>query len=810
MVLRSPSILSILLLSFTLFLFQCETGAERAEGHYQSGLKLLEAGDQDRALVEFRNVFKLNEKHEAARQTYALIQRKRGNFQDSYAQYRRLVELFPNNIVGRRAMGEMAIKAMNWDEAERQVRAAYKLAPNDEMIKAMTYALDYRQAVSDDDTDAQAKAVSASRIILAENHDNQIARRVIIDQLLRNGKYDSALKELENALVIEPDNLEYHELKLRTLGTLGNQNAVGQHLQEMFKQFPENIRIKGALISWYMQQGDLDKTEALLRKLAEGEGEVADQGKAAVVQFLNSTKGADAAREELNKLIKAGGNTDFYRGILAVLDYETGNKEQAIQDLENIVENAEPSNQTNNLKVTLAQTRQASGNHIGARALIEEVLSDDPHHIIALRMRASWLIEDDKTGEAIATLRTALDQAPRDADTLTLMAQAHLRDGNRNLARERLSLAVEASNNAAAESLRYAQFLIEDEKLFPAETVLINALRKDPKNIQILKTLTDIYLTQKDWGRTKGIIDQLKRIGTDDAKRMANAIHSSLLIAQDRGDESIAFIQQLIDQGEASIAAAATIVQTHLRNGEPDQAKVYLESELEKTPNEPILLFLRAGLHAIQGEVDQAETIYRRLIAGDPGSVRLVQTYYLMLHNNGRKTDATAVLDAGIAASNGAAQLMWIKAGEYEKAKKFDSAIKVYEDLYKNDSNSMIIANNLASLITTYRDDVESLERAFAIARRLRESKIPAFQDTYGWIEYRRGNFEDALKYLEPAAAGLPKDPLAQFHLGMVYAALNDTAKARESLSRAIEIAGDSPLQQLKIAKETLDGLPAE
>jgi tetratricopeptide (TPR) repeat protein len=153
---------------------------------------------------------------------------------------------------------------------------------------------------------------------------------------------------------------------------------------------------------------------------------------------------------------------------------------------------------------------------------------------------------------------------------------------------------------------------------------------------------------------------------------------------------------------------------------------------------------------------------------------------------------------------------MWIKAGEYEKAKKFDSAIKVYEDLYKNDSNSMIIANNLASLITTYRDDVESLERAFAIARRLRESKIPAFQDTYGWIEYRRGNFEDALKYLEPAAAGLPKDPLAQFHLGMVYAALNDTAKARESLSRAIEIAGDSPLQQLKIAKETLDGLPAE
>jgi tetratricopeptide (TPR) repeat protein len=810
MVLRSPSLLSFLLLSFTLFLFQCETGAERAEGHYQSGLKLLETGDKDRALVEFRNVFKLNEKHEAARQTYALVQRERGNFQDSYAQYRRLVELYPNNIDGRRAMGEMAIKAMNWNEAERQIRAAYKLAPEDEMIKAMTYALNYRQAVSGDDTDAQAKAVAGARIILAENHDNQMARRVIIDQLLRNENYDSALKELENALVIEPDNLEYHELKLRTLGALGDQEAIGQHLQEMFKQFPENKRIRDALISWYIQQGDFDKTEALLRKLAEGEGEAADQAKAAVVQFLSSTKGSDAARLELNKLIEVGKNTDFYRGLLAVLDYETGNKEQAVQSLEAILKNAEPSSQTNNLKVTLAQIRQLSGNNIGARALIEEVLTDDPRNIIALRMRANWLIEDDKTGEAIATLRTALDQAPRDAETLTLMAQAHMRDGNRNLAGERLSLAVEASNNAVAESLRYAKFLMEDKKLFPAETVLINALRKDPRNIQTLKTLAEIYLAQKDWGRTEGIIGQLKRIDTNDSKQMANVIHSSLLLAQGRGDESIAFLQQLIDQGDASIAAAATIVQTHLRNGNPDKAKNYLEAELEKAPKEPILLFLRAGLHALQGEADQAETIYRALIAEDPGSVRLVQTYYRMLHNNGRDSDATAVLDAGIAASNGTAQLMWIKAGEYERAENFDGAIKIYEDLYEIDSNSMIVANNLASLITTYRDDDESLERAFAIARRLRDSNIPAFQDTYGWIEYRRGNFEDALKYLEPAAAGLPKDPLAQFHLGMAYAALKDTFKAREILTRAIKIAGDSPLQQFKVAKETLDGLPSE
>ena len=810
MVFRSPSLLSFMLLSFTLFLFQCETGAERAESYYQSGLKLLETGDQDRALVEFRNVFKLNEKHKEARLTYATIQRERGKFRDSYAQYQRLVEIYPNNIDGRRALGEMSIKAMRWEDAERHIRAAFKLAPEDEKIKAMTYALDYRQAVIDDDSDARAKAVDASQIILTANHESQIARRVVIDQLLRDKKFNAALQELEAALVIEPDNLEYHELKLRTLGALDNQQAIGEHLQVMFIQFPDNKRIRSTLIAWYIERGELDKTEALLRKLAEGEGETANQAKAAVVQFLQSTKGTDAARDELNRLIKAGDNISLYRGLLAVLDYETGNKEQAIQDLENVIENSEPSSQTNNLKVTLAQIRQATGNHIGARALIEEVLTDDQGNLAALKMRARWLIEDDKTGEAIAALRSALDLAPRDAEMLTLMAQAHIRDGNRNLAGERLSLAVEASNNAIPESIRYARFLIDDEKLLPAESVLINALRKDPKNLQLLNILAEIYLAQKDWGRTEGIIGQLNRIDTDNSKRMANGIRSSLLLAQGRGDENIAYLQQMIDQGDASIAAAATIVKTHLRNNEPEKAKIYLEAELEKTPKEPILLFLRAGLHTLQGENEQAETLYSALIADEPSSVRLVQTYYIMLRNNGKNSDAATVLDAGIAASNGAPQLMWIKAGEYEQDENFDAAIKIYEDLYAKNSNSLIVANNLASLITTHRDDVDGLERAFAIARRLRESDVPAFQDTYGWIEYRRGNYEEALTYLEPAAAGLPKDPLTQFHLGMTYTALKNTVKAREALTRALEIADESPLPQFKIAKETLDGLTAE
>ena len=70
----------------------------------------------------------------------------------------------------------------------------------------------------------------------------------------------------------------------------------------------------------------------------------------------------------------------------------------------------------------LAQMLSATGNAVGARARIEEVLAEDPTNVEALKMRAAWLIDEDKPGDAIVDLRAALDQAPRDAAILTLMA----------------------------------------------------------------------------------------------------------------------------------------------------------------------------------------------------------------------------------------------------------------------------------------------------------------------------------------------------------------------------------------------------
>ena len=64
---------------------------------------------------------------------------------------------------------------------------------------------------------------------------------------------------------------------------------------------------------------------------------------------------------------------------------------------------------------------------------------------------------------------------------LTLMGEAHERDGSRELAGERYALAVEVSGNGVQESLRYARYLIADNRLDPAAAVLEDALRVSPQ-----------------------------------------------------------------------------------------------------------------------------------------------------------------------------------------------------------------------------------------------------------------------------------------------------------------------------------------
>lgn len=789
-----------LALAASLFLAACDTAEERAEAHYQSGLTLLEEGDVDRALVEFRNVFKLDGLHRDARLTYAEVMRDQGNTQEAFSHYLLLAEQFPDDVLPRKWLFRLAMLSGNLEEAEKHGGRAVQIQPQDAEVQAIDAILAYHDALAESSPSGRRDAAARLLDVSGDVEDPQVYLPTLIDNHLRENKLDEAIAGIDALLETEPLQEQWQTLRLRVLSRMGDPDRVRDQLELMVTLFPDVTDYPAALVKWHLARDNAEDAETFLRDWStKADGQERIDREVQLVAFLSGSQGPEAALEELDRLIgeNAEAAPPLFRAMQAGLLYDRGDEDEAITRMEAIVANApeeltrDEQEELHDIEVNLALMQIDSGREEDARASIASVLEEDSSHVGALKQSAQWLIEADRADDAIVELRTALGRAPDDPQIMTLIAEAHIRNGSRDLAGEMLSLAVEAVENAPRESLAYGRFLLADRNYRAAEDVVTKSLRGAPTNVDLLTLLGRIYVDSSDWSRAEQVEATLRRLGTVEAVASADALRVDWYRAQERGDEALRFLSELAE-GDGTGAAEIAVARTHMQNGNFDEAEAFITAQLDADPKNPDMRMLMAALMAQTNRGDEAETILRSLVSEDPSREIVWRTLYETKARVGETAAASAVLDEALAAVPDAPDLLWIKAGELERFGDVEGAIAIYEDLYERLPNSPIVANNLASLLSSQGADADTIDRAYTIARRLRGSDIPAFQDTYGWIAHQRGYTREAIEHLEAASAALPNEPSVLYHLGAAYAASGDTESAIEALTRAIEIYGDA------------------
>jgi cellulose synthase operon protein C len=826
-----------ILLASALALGACDSAEDRAERHYQRAVALLQEGDTARAMVELRNVFRLDGDHSVARQTYAGLLKDRGEIREAYAQFRLLAEQDPQNAVAHREITALALQVQDLETARIHAKKAYALDPGDPMVRALKATLDFRDG-TDHGADRQA-AIAMAKGVLEDDPANVPAQMVVIAESLAADDTREALARVDAALAEVPGDEGLHLARLTTLEALGDTAAAGAELRDMVRLFPDNEGARAALIQWHLASGDPDGAEAVLREAAARDPGTPAR-KLTVVQFLYELRGPDAARAELERLVRTDPAPAPFQRALAEIDFTQGRSDAAIAALRGLLEEAAPSDATRDLQVALAAMLAETGAREEAGGLVDTVLAADPAQVDALKLRARLAIEDDRPDAAVQDMRTALGQAPRDPEIMTIMARAHERQGARELMGERLALAVEASAQAPAESLRYADYLMQEGRLGPAEGVIVDALRARPEHRELLDMLGRIHLARRDWSRADQVAGLLRGLGDPAAVAMANAIAIESLRGQGRTQEATDLLAGLAEAdgagggdtaGDAGrdtggdtggdmggdMGALAELVRTEVEAGDLEGASARLEAMLAREPgNRPARLLL-AGVRATSGEAGAAESIYRELISEAPGVGQTYEALFALLASQGRTDEAESVLEAGIAASDDPG-LLFTRAGLLEARGEVPGAIAVYETLYRRDTDALVVANNLASLLTTpgaapdgdARVAARNLERAWTVARRLRGARVPQFRDTYGWLLHLRGNSEAALEHLVPAAEALPDVAEVQYHRGEAEFALGRRAAARASFARALAAAGaGSPLPQADAARARLSEIEA-
>jgi len=786
----------LMLLTGLLFLGACDSAEDRLAQHYERGLELLETGSTAQAALEFRNALDINGDFAPARLELAKIYLEQGQAQAALANLIRIVDTDPANSPAQLELARLLLLGGQFEQALSSSEIAVRGMPQNADALAVRGSAHFRM---DNLVEAEADADAALAIALRQ----PTAGAVKAALREREGKLDEALAIIDAFVNDGVDDIGLHLYKLRLHEELGQTAAVGAHLERMTEVFPENVEIWQALVRWYLREGQNDKAEAALRKLV-ALGAVGDAARSALLRFLMQNKGEDAVRAELEAQISEAANKLPIQLELARFDYQTGRIDEAKTLLRNVLGAVANDDGANSVRLELSRILLAEKDLSESKRLVDAVISTDAQNSDALAIRAGILAEWGQTEAAVLDLRAALNEAPEDPRLQVLAANVYERNGNPTLAGESHASAVQLSEYTPDIVMGYISFLERTGQGNAIETILTEALNRHPRDRVLLAALGALRLSQQNWDAALQVAEHLASIDATQSQ----LIRATALIGRDQTTEGITILEGLAEDLDTAQSIHAILVSNYLRNGQRTAAMQYVDRMLEENSESALALRLKATLEALEGNLQLAGGLFEKALQADPENASGYLAYASLLAQNERQDEARQIIKRGIEAASDNL-LLHLRYADYALSDgDFNAAIAAYEEAFERQPNSILAANNLASILSDHRaDDPEEIERAYSIARRLTGSRNPAFQDTLGWILYLRGNHEESLRHLIPAAEGLLQNPWARYHVGVALAAVGQQEEARGHLVAALELAEDTPFPPREIIRQTLEQL---
>jgi tetratricopeptide (TPR) repeat protein len=235
------------------------------------------------------------------------------------------------------------------------------------------------------------------------------------------------------------------------------------------------------------------------------------------------------------------------------------------------------------------------------------------------------------------------------------------------------------------------------------------------------------------------------------------------------------------------------------------QAKSWYEKAINSEGDIPSTVFLQ--LYILCADLNDYKSLQENSTIGILKSPKDVMGYFYNALANYQLKKFQAVIDAlekglkmNIDNQQLKSQMYTTLADACYELKFFEKMDSAYEMALEIDPNNPYSLNNYAYYLS---ERSESLKKAELMSKRslMLLPDNASFLDTYGWIKYKLGKYEDALVYFEKALRteeGKTNDVIYE-HLGDVYLKLDNIEKAVNSWHTAIELGGNADNLKKKI-----------
>lgn len=695
--------------------------------HEQRADKYFADGDFSSAEIEYLNTLRINHTNSHAIARLGIIYFNQGCLDMAYRPLAKAVGYYPNDLDLRAKLGIIEVAGQKYKEAREDAAFILDRSPtNSQAPRILAYA-----AVSTADQDQARKRLESLSKKIGQTASVELAFGHLC---LRAGNASEAEDHFKRALAIDPK----FSAAYFNLGHLYAEQNKLKEAEEALKSASDFADARSSeridYANFKMSHGQLAEGKRLLEDITKAAPDYVPAWIRQAQIAIDEKRPQDAQSLLDRARVHDPNNYDalLMQGRLYLVQKQPDKATAIFQHM------AVYYSRSAEVQFHLALTQLVGGDASKAISTLNQALVLDPNYPDAILTLAQLNIEHGNPASAVASLSELVRRQPQLYQAHLLLANAYVRQNNANEALAVYSRAQGLFPKDPQIPLLAGVVFSQQNKLTEARKCFEIALALAPHSSAAVAELVNLDLAQKQYSAA------LNCVATE-LGAYTNAVTPHLLLAK-------------IHQARALNTANET-----LPNGS--------RPKLNDVP-------------AARDDVNQAEAELLKAISLSPD----LTTTYLQLAQlyvaAGKEHVALDRLNELAAKTNSAP--VYMEIGEINDAlTNYPAARDAYEKVLTVDSNSTAALNNLAYL---YSERLGQVDKAYPLAERANRllPADPEVADTFGWILFKRGEYNRALGLLDDSSVKLPSEPEIQFHLGMTYYMSGEEDSARAALERSI------------------------
>ena len=592
-------------------------------------------------------------------------------------------------------------------------------------------------------SDLAVKATEEYRLAIEADPSSEFLTSSLAELYVKTGRIADAVKEAQDIIERDPNNLEAHKLLgriyLRSLGDMPGGNGSDNILRLAIEQYQEIVKLDPQSVDDHLLLGRLYRLGNELQK----------------------------AEAELNTAIKLDPNSEEAVTTLAMLYTDEGDTAHALKVLSSIPDSARSAK----LYSALGAAYEQRKDYKSAIDAYKHAIMLDRDNLDAIRGLAENLFNDGQLDAALEQYKVISDSNPEDAQSYLQMAEIYRHQSKFDLALEALKKADTLAPDSAGVPYNMAVIYQAQGRYDDAARLLLDLIKKTERS-------SETSTSQADRNNRAIFIERLGMIYREQ-ENYAAAVDT--------------FRKMLTLGDENARSGYQEIIDTYRDAKQWGQATAVAKEAVEKRPNDRDLRMVLDSQLADTGDFDRAVADMRGMLKNGPEDRDVYLRLAIIYTRAKRWTDAAQSLDKAEELSTKAddkAYVNFLRGDFYQRQKLYDQAESEFRKVLAvtppSDPQAAATLNYLGYMNA---DRGVKLDESLSYIKQALtfEPNNGAYLDSLGWAYFKLGKYDLAEENLNKAAVHMGSDPTVQEHLGDLYQKTGRLKLAAAHWDRAVQ-----------------------